>query len=796
MDGEVTVEYVVDPWVFIVSTDASQNQITRRLQTITTNASNIDEIQIVRLYNGGAPISHANYLEEIQTFTCIASGGSFKFRLDNDLDPNKPDTGAFEDTANIAYDATLADVKASLEALATVEKVAFDGDDTAVVCSGTPIQITFTTTGRQGDIHELQIISSLMVKTLGGSNTSVTEIQQLVCEANTGDFKLSFSTSSPVPSSTHETISFDAASTTKSDLISALNNLPTIDSVSLGSGENGTDLICSNISPGTTTLINMDDIPNYKGNVPNLVVVAGGIASDVVISQHTVGQAPIEGTFIIQWQGTNTTEISVSASASVVQAALIAARNTLDGNIAVTSTIVSALTNQRTWTIDFINKMSNQEQPNVIAIGNPEECQTNSACQIRGNDAKVIVCQSGISNTDCSTSDSIDGNSLDYTVTEERKGQSGLSGSFTLTYGSETTAKINVDEVLNYLVVEAALESLSNINDVHVQRVSEAHSWRISFIDTLNGGDIPAMSIDYSKIEGTGHYGRSVKLGQVVVFCCCCTNICSTIFICFACAHFLYRVCTNNQNDQETYTRAGVTYTAQCYGQSITGNTLGGTFKLSFQNESTGDIPFDATDSKVQEELRNLFTTNNDLTVTREKLEDKNGDGVCDESKKETCEEGSCGCQGDQQNGYRWYVDFQDDEVVDSLGYQNDLTGTSSNNVLAGHALQAFPTIEIASRYLGPTDDSTEYNTDCPKVLPSKTCLDKFGKELGTMVRFPDSLDCGLGKVACFMTGPADTDSCCADPSFRNGSTGAQNWGVCPGKSFAFLSPLLCSFSL
>ena len=261
------------------------------------------------------------------------------------------------------------------------------------------------------------------------------------------------------------------------------------------------------------------------------------------------------------------------------------------------------------------------------------------------------------------------------------------------------------------------------------------------------------------------------------------------MFICFACFHFLHRVCTNNQNDLKTYMRAGVTYTAQCYGQSITGNTLGGTFKLSFQNIFTDDIPFDASASTVETELQALSTINSGgltVKVTREKLEDKNGTGVCDESKKETCEEGSCGCQGDQQNGYRWYVDFQDDEVVDSLGYQNDLTGTSSNNVVAGNTLQAFPTIEIASRYLG------DQSADCPKVLPSKTCLDTFGKELGTMVRFPDSLDCGLGKVACFMTGPADTDSCCADLSFRNGSTGAQNWGVCPGKSFGF--PLLLFF--
>ena len=107
MDGEVTVEYVVNPWVFMVSTDASQKQITRRLQTITTNASNIDEIQIVRLYNGGAPVSTANYLEEIQIFTCDASGGTFKFRLENDLDPNAPSTGEFEDTENIAFDATV-----------------------------------------------------------------------------------------------------------------------------------------------------------------------------------------------------------------------------------------------------------------------------------------------------------------------------------------------------------------------------------------------------------------------------------------------------------------------------------------------------------------------------------------------------------------------------------------------------------------------------------------------------------------------------------------------------------------
>ena len=83
------------------------------------------------------------------------------------------------DTANIAFDATLDDVKARLEEdldTVTAVTVAFVSDVDAStagqtkVClarkgsglSAVPIRITFTTTmGRQGDIHELQIISSL-----------------------------------------------------------------------------------------------------------------------------------------------------------------------------------------------------------------------------------------------------------------------------------------------------------------------------------------------------------------------------------------------------------------------------------------------------------------------------------------------------------------------------------------------------------------------------------------------------------------------------------------------------------
>ena len=133
------------------------------------------------------------------------------------------------------------------------------------------------------------------------------------------------------------------------------------------------------------------------------------------------------------------------------------------------------------------------------------------------------------------------------------------------------------------------------------------------------------MSVDYSSLEGTAHYAR---------------------------------ICSDRQNDVKSYTRAHVVYTAECPGQSRAGNALGGNFVLSFGEQDTNPLSHDITAVEMQTALRSLTTTNDGLTVTRERLIDVNGDGACDESEKDQCEEGSCGCQGDQQGGYRWYVDM------------------------------------------------------------------------------------------------------------------------------------------
>jgi hypothetical protein len=243
------------------------------------------------------------------------------------------------------------------------------------------------------------------------------------------------------------------------------------------------------------------------------------------------------------------------------------------------------------------------------------------------------------------------------------------------------------------------------------------------------------MGIDFSNMKGTGFYAR---------------------------------VCADNEDtpaDDVLYTRADENYVARCSGVSRAGNSLGGTFKLTLGTDVTGDLNHDASAADMQTAIRSKLNKGSAI-VTREKLEDKNNDGICDMPLnsdnlpyKNTCEEGSCGCQGDSQDGYRWYIDFKDPNEKRPLHFISSLTGTTHEN--------AFPTIEIASRYLR---------------VPSANCPDPnaVSCNLGTVVRFPDANDCGLGKINCYLINTIGTDSCCADPSFRNASNGAQNWGVCP----------------
>ena len=1078
LDGEVQVEHVIDLNIFMVSVDTNvvQSSITRRHQTITTNASKVNEIQVLRLYNGDTFTQTGTAKKEVQHFICDASGGTFQFQLANDGIGSV--TSGVETTAAIQFNDNLATVKSKLEALESITTVTVEFDTTTsemdpdqtvddIIClprkghgkAPVPIKITFVETkGRNGDIHELKVVNDNLIaqgneiqtiKTIGGSTSTEVEVQRLSCKANTGNFALSFTTFSPVPSSTYTTTFFNSKTTTKSQVITALNNLPSINSVSLKSGETGTDLICNGAS-SVTTLIQMDNIKNYAGNVPDLVVVddattpfgnnpiqvfttrstyggtpriekqviycdatsgniilhfsgelvgsyniginddltkvesdlkalslnkitdvsvvgtfpdtgdtslrlcggtgltgaakttitftsgytpsgtfdanvpdlvalssstfAGGgslgsssscisaslcicisgfqsaaspcvgdsiegagplggtfeltgpvavsgaskvpavmsynenennfesklasalglIKSDLNVirtvddatkqtyswtvtflpglnngANPLVGQTPIDfdltlmtgvnnprsgdgttddgsgncvkngqtvpcvsatithqvsgsasvqtavstpglspivGAFLLQVtkaDGTkvNTTAISVDADAPTLKTALQAVDTTLsDTNIEITTTTADAR-NQKTWKIEFIGALANKEQPDIVAIGHPEECQLDETCEIRGNNADIIVCKDGIATTGCTTADSFHGNTKSHDIQEITQGISGLGGTFTVTYKSQTTSPIAVDVTLNFDVVKAAIESLSTVGVVTVTRLGNPLAWKITFESSSNGGNIDAMTVDFTKIEGTAHYAR---------------------------------VCTDNQDspaDDISYTRAGVTYTAVCGGASVAGNSLGGTFQLTLLGSSspTPAMNHDVSAAEMQTNIRNLGITS--ATVTREKLEDLNGDGICDTPLdsdglpyKEDCEEGSCGCQGDQQDGYRWYVDLGDDNEQRSLGYISSLSGSTHKN--------AWPTIEIASRYLGVDNDK------CPKPTPSISC------NLGTVVRFPDALDCGLGKVACFLLEEADTTTCCADPSFRNSTNGAQAWGVCPNPEF------------
>ena len=489
------------------------------------------------------------------------------------------------------------------------------------------------------------------------------------------------------------------------------------------------------------------------------LLVSGGGAT-ITTDVKTPGQAKIQGTFILQWDGKNTSSISVDSTKEDVHNALKAVDDRLTAGMQVTASTATAQ-NRKVWTLEWIGEMKEQNQMALLLFSAPDECD---GCEVLGNDAKAVLCSGGgTAPSECEGGDSINGNSFSISLKETRKGVSGLRGNFQLGFPTRKgvmkwTEKLNI-ETTNPTVLQEALEKVTTIGKVDVAQEGAAFAWLVTFLSpgtegddgAVNGGNIPAMSIKYNELIGTGHYGL---------------------------------VCTDRETTVKTYHRASVEYKAACKGSSTAGNTLKGSFQLIVDNVKTADIAWDASAATVEAELRKLAGINAATTVTREELKDGDGNEICDES-------GRNGCIGDEQGAYRWSIDFIDDAFEHILDSDSSKLGGSS------HA-NPLPTVEIETRSGAPAQKTVQCKENAASPCKQGTTEDINGKcpcsatrlptdaskAMGTVVRFPDALDCGLKSVPCFLTESVGTDRCCADPSFRNSTEPAQDWGVCPDAEF------------
>ena len=150
------------------------------------------------------------------------------------------------------------------------------------------------------------------------------------------------------------------------------------------------------------------------------------------------------------------------------------------------------------------------------------------------------------------------------------------SGTFTLTFDSQTTSSIAWDATA--ATVQTALEALSNIDagDVSVYKTQDTtgtQEWQLTFAGDLADTNVAQTTVDSTNVVGFG-----------------------TI------------------TDIEATDTSGGTSVDEVQTVTLT-NDDGGTFRLAFEGETTAEIDHDAAASAVETALENLNAVNN-VTVT------------------------------------------------------------------------------------------------------------------------------------------------------------------------------------
>eukprot|EP00937_MAST-01D_sp_MAST-1D-sp2_P001998 g1998.t1 len=235
---------------------------------------------------------------EVQTATCIGTGGTFKLSFNRD--------GTAEETTALAFDATAATVKAALEALGSVREVAVTLSTGTAACAASPgVGIAITFTSELGDLPALTTdVASLtgagagvsVAETTKGREAGWFEVQTATCVANSGTFTLTFR------SVTSAAIAWDATAAT---LTTALQAMDTIDEVAV-TFSTGTAACAA--SPGVGIAITfkseLGDVPALTAGVASLQGGAGTISvvettkgdkesvecSEHGVCDHTMGQ--------------------------------------------------------------------------------------------------------------------------------------------------------------------------------------------------------------------------------------------------------------------------------------------------------------------------------------------------------------------------------------------------------------------------------------------------------------------------------------------------------------------------
>merc|ERR1711871_1596084 len=216
-----------------------------------------------------------------------------------------------------------------------------------------------------------------------------------------------------------------------------------------------------------------------NGNLAELTCTGVSFSGTCAISTLVDGNY-ISGSFVLNLGSESTQPIDISNSDSSVVAAELQSMSTIDA-VAVTRSGPD-MEGGYSWTITF-----------TTSIG----------------DIGLI-----------SVDNSLVGVGAKFNVQELQKGN-WISGSFALTYGSETTGLIVYDAEAS--VVEQELESLSTVGDIMVSRSSadtqRGYIWYVTFIDPNMPGDLPLINGLTNGLSGRGAtvHAREVQKGSEAV---------------------------------------------------------------------------------------------------------------------------------------------------------------------------------------------------------------------------------------------------------------------------------------
>ncbi|MEW6156754.1 MAG: Ig-like domain-containing protein, partial [Verrucomicrobiota bacterium] len=390
-----------DPWIInFLNPAQAASLLTASGTQLTPEGSTISLVQGKRLFNN-------------------AAGGTFQI------------TFAGQTTADIAYDASAANLEKALEDLSNITNVTVTGSGRALdpwvilfhdSPAQSPPQFTINNTAFQNQFEPVR------------------EVQKISVSGTGGTFKLSYGTQ------TTANIAYNASADDVKRALDALTGIPEF-SIS-GDGTAAKPWILTFIIPASA-------------DVPDLVVDKSGLASgaNVTITTTTAGVTPVNevqrvyrsapGTFYFRFNSQNTVAISDNATADNVRAALQGLTN-------VEVTVTGNGTVQNPWLITFVRP----GPQNVSALTAVSNTSTNAAA------TNVVI------------STKVEGVAPVPEV--QQIWTNATSGNFKLTFGEETTGDIAYNSTAANLKTE--LERLESISKVTVTGAGTQNDpWIITF---------------------------------------------------------------------------------------------------------------------------------------------------------------------------------------------------------------------------------------------------------------------------------------------------------------------------